>query len=54
VAVATEKNVIQQSTGTYITVRTAASILADETFPLGTKQHRVAVEELEVHGMHIQ
>ena len=39
----TKHNVTQQPTGIYITVRIAASTLADKTFYLGTEQHQLSL-----------
>jgi hypothetical protein len=40
--VVSKMNIIQQSTGTYITVSTAASTIVDKTFSLGTEQHQLS------------
>jgi len=42
--VVSKMNIIQQSTGIYITISTAASTLADKTFSLGTEQHQLSLK----------
>lgn len=42
--VVSKKNIIQQSTGIYVTVSTAASTLVDKTFSLVTKQHELSLK----------
>lgn len=42
--VVSKMNIIQQSTGIYITVSTPAPTLADKTFSLGTEQHQLSLK----------